>query len=102
REAPVLTVIGAGQLGRQCLRAVSTVRPFRRILLADANVSQAHRVAEELSSAVPAPIEVVSAEQACRAADVICTATNSTEPIVASEWVRPGTHLSCMGADLPV
>ena len=43
---------------------------------------------------------MTDAERACREADVICTATNSTEPIVRSDWVREGTHLSCMGADL--
>jgi len=30
----------------------------------------------------------------------IATATNSREPIVMSDWIRPGTYLSCMGTDL--
>ena len=97
REAAVLAVIGSGQLGRQCVRALSRVRPFRSILLFDIRRDQAERLAADLSEEAPAPIEVTDAERACREADVICTATNSTEPIVRSEWVRKGTHLSCMG-----
>lgn len=100
RDAAVLAVIGSGQLGRQCVRALSRVRPFRSILLFDIRQEQAERLAADLAGETPAPIEVTGAERACREADVICTATNSTEPIVRSEWVREGTHLSCMGADL--
>lgn len=96
----VLAVIGVGQLGRQCVRATSSVRPFDKVLLYDQSASTAQQVAEELSEHIAPPIEVTSAETACRAADVIVTATNSREPIVAADWVRPGTHLSCMGSDL--
>lgn len=99
-DSRTLAVIGAGQLGRECLRAVASVRPFTRIYLHDRFEDMARKVAKELAGRVGAPIEVASAEAACRAADVIVTATNSREPIVMSEWVRPGTHLSCMGADL--
>lgn len=100
KGSAVLAVIGAGQLGRQCVRAVASVRSFRKINLFDSRRSQAELVARDLASEISIPIYVASAEEACREADVICTATNSTEPIVMSAWVRPGTHLSCMGADL--
>lgn len=33
--------------------------------------------------------------------DIIVTATPSKEPIIKKEWVKPGTHISCMGADMP-
>jgi len=44
-------------------------------------------------------IETAGLEDAVRQADVIMTATPSYEPYVRAEWVRPGTHLSCVGAD---
>ncbi|MAE61234.1 MAG: hypothetical protein CMJ49_07740 [Planctomycetaceae bacterium] len=99
-DARTLTVIGAGQLGRQCLRLVSGVRWFENIYVHDGVAEHAERAAGELASEVGAGIEVADAETACRAADVIVTATNSREPIVMSQWVRDGTHLSCMGTDL--
>ena len=99
-DATILTVIGAGQLGRQCLRAVSTVRPFEKVFLHDMDESAVRRVADELASQVEVSIEVVDAETACRSAHVIVTATNSRQPIVQSDWIALGTHLSCMGSDL--
>jgi ornithine cyclodeaminase/alanine dehydrogenase-like protein (mu-crystallin family) len=43
---------------------------------------------------------IAGLETACQQADVIITATPSRKPIVMKEWVRPGTHLACMGSDL--
>ena len=37
-------------------------------------------------------------EIATKDADIIITATPSEKPIIKKEWVKPGTHLSCMGA----
>jgi alanine dehydrogenase len=39
-------------------------------------------------------------ERACRQADIILTATPSRKALVKTEWVMPGTHLSCIGADM--
>ena len=33
--------------------------------------------------------------------DIIITITRSTKPLIRREWVRSGTHLSCIGADMP-
>lgn len=32
--------------------------------------------------------------------DIIITVTPSREPIIKKEWVRPGTHFSCIGSDM--
>ncbi|MDO4622941.1 MAG: ornithine cyclodeaminase family protein [Eubacteriales bacterium] len=40
------------------------------------------------------------AEHTVREADVIITATPSYEPMIAAEWVKEGTHISCVGADM--
>lgn len=36
-----------------------------------------------------------------RAADIIVTATGTTRPLVRDAWVRPGTHITAVGADAP-
>lgn len=38
-----------------------------------------------------------SLEDAARAADIVCCATTSTEPLVRGAWLRPGTHLDLVG-----
>ncbi len=99
--AKTLTVIGAGQLGRQCIRAVSSVRDFQRILVCDRIPQAADQVAGELSDAIGRLVEVAEVRDACCDADVVVTATNSRTPIVEADWIQAGTHLCCMGTDLP-
>ena len=38
---------------------------------------------------------------AAGAADIICTATLTKDPLINGEWLRPGTHVDCVGAYLP-
>lgn len=33
--------------------------------------------------------------------DMIVTVTPSRQPLIRKEWIRPGTHFSCIGADMP-
>ena len=33
-------------------------------------------------------------------ADIIITVTPSREPVIKAEWVKPGTHFSCIGSDM--
>jgi ornithine cyclodeaminase len=40
-----------------------------------------------------------SAEEGCRTADIIVTATASRAPLFDATWVRPGTHIASMGSD---
>jgi ornithine cyclodeaminase/alanine dehydrogenase len=39
-------------------------------------------------------------EAATRTADIIITATPSRAPLIRKEWVKPGTHITCIGADM--
>lgn len=45
-------------------------------------------------------IPVTETEQAVREADIIITATSARESLIQKEWVKPGTHISCIGADM--
>ena len=45
-------------------------------------------------------IPVSDVEKATREADVIITITPSRKPIIMKEWVKRGTHLTCIGADM--
>ncbi|MDX9958936.1 MAG: ornithine cyclodeaminase family protein, partial [Spirochaetia bacterium] len=45
-------------------------------------------------------VPVKDLQVATGTADIIVTATPSRKPLVMRDWLRPGTHLSCMGADM--
>lgn len=42
----------------------------------------------------------VDLQAAVGESDIIITATPSTEPLIQADWVKPGTHFSCIGADV--
>jgi ornithine cyclodeaminase len=52
-------------------------------------------VAEELGLEFAA----VTPEELCAQADVIITITSAFEPLLMRDWIRPGTHIACMGTD---
>ena len=39
-------------------------------------------------------------EKSTSEADIIVTATPSQKPIIKKEWIKKGTHLTCIGADM--
>jgi ornithine cyclodeaminase/alanine dehydrogenase-like protein (mu-crystallin family) len=43
---------------------------------------------------------VAAAEEAVRWADVVCTCTTSPDPVVAREWLAPGTHVNAVGSSV--
>lgn len=97
-EASTLTVFGAGHQARYECAALARVRPIHRVLVVARNLAQGEAMAAELRGE-GLDAETARAEAACAAADIIVTATSATSPLFSAAWVRPGTHLACMGSD---
>lgn len=98
QDAKILTVFGAGnQAGYDCL-ALAKIRPIERVLVVNRDPARVEKFKSRLAQ-LDLPIEMVTAQEGCARADIIVTATPSKSPLFESAWVRPGTHISCMGAD---
>jgi ornithine cyclodeaminase/alanine dehydrogenase-like protein (mu-crystallin family) len=98
-DAEVLAIFGTGVQSESHLRALPLVRPFREILLWGRSAERAREFAEQMSKKLDRPIIAVSeAREAASGADVICTVTSSTEPVLLGEWVKPGTHVNLVGS----
>lgn len=98
-DAATLGIIGIGGQAVFEALAVAHVRPIRRILAVGSSPERREAFRSAVSEQVKATIEFTDAETASREADVLVTVTPSREPLVRSEWVKPGTHISAMGAD---
>jgi ornithine cyclodeaminase len=72
-------------------------RQFEDIRIAARSVESAERLAAEW----PLARAVDTVEEAVRGADVICTVTQSKEPVLQADWVEPGAHINAVGACLP-
>jgi ornithine cyclodeaminase len=100
-DSEVLAIFGTGLQAEAHLRALPLVRPFREILLWGRSPEKTCSFATEMSKAIGQSITPVSdAREAAERADVICTVSSSREPVLLSEWVRPGTHINLVGSSL--
>ncbi|MGX1702198.1 ornithine cyclodeaminase family protein [Microbacterium sp. NPDC055357] len=101
-DAATLAVVGTGTQAYYEAIAVARVRPITTVLVAGRDPEKADALAARIGARLntihtqAAPIDAAVAS-----ADVIVTATTSREPLFEAGWVRPGTHVSAMGADGP-
>ena len=101
-DAGDLAIIGAGVQGRSHLDAMATVRPIRRVRVADKLPGIAQKFADEMSSKYAFPIEAVdNNEDALQGADIIVTVTSTKEPVLKRAWVADGAHLNAVGSCFP-
>lgn len=97
RDARVATVIGAGVQAREHLRLLPHVRDLERINVCSLHDADATRLAE-LSPIGDAPADV---RAAVAESDIVCLATHSSDPVIQTEWVRAGTHVTSVGYHPP-
>ncbi len=99
-DASNACILGAGLQARLQLQALTLVLPIRRAVVWARDAARAEAMAVQMSGMMG--IEVTAAQdraQAVAAADVIVTTTPATAPILRAEWLRPGQHVTAMGAD---
>ncbi len=101
-DAGDLAIIGSGVQARSHLAAMTCVRSIKRVRVVSRNFEHAQRFAAEMQPHYAFPIEPLrSIEAVVRGADLIVTATSSSEPIVQRDWIAPGAHLNVVGASQP-
>jgi ornithine cyclodeaminase/alanine dehydrogenase-like protein (mu-crystallin family) len=96
-DARVLAVVGAGHQARPHIAAMVEARPLEEVRIS----SRSYESAEGLAAEWPLARAVESNEDAVRGADVICTVTQSAEPVLSHEWLAPGVHINAVGACFP-
>jgi len=94
-DARELAILGAGVQARAHIVAMRAVRPFERVRIASRTFAHARAVADETGAEA-----VESAEEAVRGADVVVTATNSSQPVLEHAWLAPGTHVNAVGSSI--
>jgi ornithine cyclodeaminase/alanine dehydrogenase-like protein (mu-crystallin family) len=101
QDSSRLLIVGAGALAPFLARGHAAVRPIREIRVWNRTPGNAKKVVATLS------IPNVSVEQADDLdeqlgwADIVSSATISTEPLIKGELLKPGTHVDLVGAFTP-
>ena len=99
--AEVVTIFGAGSLGRMHLRALVHRFSLARAYVSDIMPQVAAAYAAELSPELGVPVEPVpleAREQAVRQSDIVITVTTGDQPLVERSWLRPGAFVARLGS----
>ena len=112
KDSQTLLIVGAGhQCMYQAAAMLKTMPHLNKVWICDpldeqhASVKAETIAAEmerELHVQLCSGIEfvgVTNLQEAVETSDVIVTITPSRKPLIQREWVRPGTHFSCIGSD---
>ena len=95
-------VIGAGAQARYQIESLALVRNFERVLVAGRSRENVDAYVADMTSRLA--VEVCAAdsiEQVVRESQIVVTTTQSREPLIEAEWLRPGLHITAMGSDFP-
>ena len=99
-DAATLAIIGSGFQARTQLEAMLAVRRCADVRVWSRDPAKRAAFAADGVASFGAPVRAVeTAEQAVRGAQVVVTATNAKEPVLASAWIDPGTHINAMGSN---
>lgn len=98
QDSKVLGIVGAGHQAAFQMRAALEQRGFEKVVGWNRTPEKLGGLADAAKDA-GLPFEPLGLQELCAQADVIITITSSFEPLIDADWIKPGTHIACMGTD---
>jgi alanine dehydrogenase len=93
RNSEVMGLIGSGGQAKAHYRFMTEVMPIKKVKVFSPNVDHRRAFVAEMEKETGIEGEPVgSAEEAVKETDVICSATNSSRPVLNTDWLQPGMH----------
>ena len=114
KEASTLAILGTGEQAQRHIESICLVRPIKQInlwgrnkhkaeqLAAKAAEQLAKRPAQQQAAGTKTKITLTDTpQQAAEGAEILCTVTAASQPILQGKWIRPGAHLNVVGSCTP-
>ncbi|MGY8992114.1 MAG: ornithine cyclodeaminase family protein, partial [Rhodospirillales bacterium] len=99
-DANIMGIIGTGRISADQVRAVAAVRQLDELRVFSRNAEKRDWFAGEMAKEFDFPVISAETVEACvKNADIITTATNSKDPVLLGEWLKPGVHINGAGAN---
>ncbi|HEY1214432.1 MAG TPA: hypothetical protein VGE93_12435, partial [Bryobacteraceae bacterium] len=89
-----------GEQAIRHLESIPLVRPITSIRIWGRNKPKAEQLAENTKAGIKITV-TDTPQQAVENADIICTLTAATEPVLQGNWITPGAHLNVVGSCTP-
>jgi ornithine cyclodeaminase/alanine dehydrogenase-like protein (mu-crystallin family) len=103
KNARHLALLGYGEQASTHARAISKVRNLESITVWGRSPERARSFAERTQNALSIPVKsAATAQEAVAHADIVCTLTSASEPILRGDWLRPGAHVNVVGSSYSV
>jgi ornithine cyclodeaminase/alanine dehydrogenase-like protein (mu-crystallin family) len=100
KNARVAAIIGTGGQARTQLEAVAAVRKLESARAYGRDAAKREKFCEEMSERLGIPVQPsASAAEAVRGADIVSTATTTSQPVVYGADLAPGAHINAVGAN---
>jgi len=99
-DAGVVAVVGTGGQARTQLEAVAAVRQLESVRVYGRDAGRRAKFAEEMSRRIGVQVQsVASAKEAVTGADIVCTATTASHPVVNGADIAAGAHVNAIGVN---
>jgi ornithine cyclodeaminase len=99
QDSGQLAILGYGEQAATHARAIGKVRKLESIVVWGRSGERAQAFSKRMQAELGVPVSAAaSVAEAVGGADIVCTVTAATEPILKGEWVRPGTHVNVVGS----
>ena len=94
-------IVGAGTQGRLQLRYLREVVDCNRVLVWGTGPKELEQFRKDMENEGYSVETTEDATRILELCNLVITATPSTEPLLKSRYLRPGTHITAMGSDTP-
>lgn len=106
KDSRIVGLIGAGaQAKTQLMALLSLYSDLEEIRVWSRTKQTREQFLElakkEYGKRISRLVPVDHAEDAVRGADIIVATTPSKSPVLLDDWIKPGMHINCIGADAP-
>ena len=100
-DASDLAILGSGVQAGTHLEAMQVARKITGVRVWSQHSDHAKKFADLASAGRSIPISAFdTVREAVDGADIICTVTSATEPILQGDWISPGTHINAVGSSV--
>lgn len=104
-ESNIVTIFGAGTLGRLHLKAVAERFILKQAFFVDILPEVAEKCAAELQAELGFPVQSISLddrENVVRKSDIVFTVTTGNQELVYLDWLKSGTFIARLGSNQEV
>jgi alanine dehydrogenase len=100
RDVRIAAIIGTGGQARTQLEAVARVRKLELARAYGRDVSRREKFCADMSERLRIPVYAAnSAASAIEGADIVCTATTASQPVVTGSDIAAGIHINAIGVN---